>query len=231
MLRYSIDETNNYCRAFDEKFAGFSTAWQGTLPGESDLSADHEPTAAGDDEAHEGASAAPHGAAAGTSHGSPAEEEGHHLVHYVSWAWLVGIGLGIAMYIRGYAVADALMRFPPLRWIHTWLYRRMYFDELYSAVFVGATMALSRLSAWFDKYIVDGLVNLAGWGVKQSAVLIGLHDKYVVDGAVNGAGKLAYGVGAAVRAPQSGRIRMYVTVLMIAVAVGLAGAIIAVLSV
>jgi proton-translocating NADH-quinone oxidoreductase chain L len=158
-------------------------------------------------------------------------EHGEHTMHSaIGFAWLIGMGAGFLVYMNGYGVANALMKVPPVRWIHTWLYRKMYFDEFYYAVFLGITMALARLSAWFDKYIVDGLVNLAGWLVKQSAVLSGLTDKYVVDGAVNGAGKAAYGVGAAVRAPQSGRIRMYVTVLMIAVAIGLAVAILVVLS-
>jgi hypothetical protein len=52
----------------------------------------------------------------------------------------------------------------------------------------------------------------------------------VVDGAVNGIAAIAQDAGAAVRAPQTGRIRMYVTILMIAVTLGLAGAIIVVLS-
>ena len=56
------------------------------------------------------------------------------------------------------------------------------------SVFVALTMGLSRFSAWFDRTIVDGIVNLAGWAVRRSAVLVGLHDKYVIDGAVNGAG-------------------------------------------
>ena len=61
-------------------------------------------------------------------------------------------------------------------------------------------------------------------------MLAGLNDKYVIDGAVNGAGRLTQDLGAAVRAPQTGRIRMYVTVLVIAVAVGLAAAILVALS-
>jgi hypothetical protein len=52
----------------------------------------------------------------------------------------------------------------------------------------------------------------------------------VVDGAVNGVGRLAHGVGSAVRNPTAGRIRLYVIILMMAIAVGLAGAILAVLS-
>jgi hypothetical protein len=97
-------------------------------------------------------------------------------------------------------------------------------------VFVAITMGLSRFSAWFDRVVVDGIVNFAGWAVKQISVAAGLHDKYVVDGAVNGVGKLTYDLGAAVRTPQSGRVRVYVTLLILAVAIGLAGAIIVALS-
>jgi NADH-quinone oxidoreductase subunit L len=106
----------------------------------------------------------------------------------------------------------------------------MYFDELYFSVFVAIVMALSWTSAMFDKYVVDGIVNLVGGLVKRSAFLAGWHDKYVVDGAVNGLATLSHDLGAAVRAPQTGRIRMYVTVLMVAIGLGLAGAIIVVLS-
>jgi NADH:ubiquinone oxidoreductase subunit 5 (subunit L)/multisubunit Na+/H+ antiporter MnhA subunit len=106
----------------------------------------------------------------------------------------------------------------------------MFFDELYFSVFVAIVMGLSRLAGFFDKYVVDGLVNLAAWLVRGGASIAGLNDKYVVDGAVNGAASMAQGIGAAVRAPQTGRIRMYVTVLIVAVALGLAGAIIVVLS-
>jgi NADH-quinone oxidoreductase subunit L len=91
-------------------------------------------------------------------------------------------------------------------------------------------MMLSWIAAVFDKYIVDGLVNLAGWSVRKAAVIAGLHDHYVVDGAVNGVASVTQNLGAAVRAPQTGRIRMYVTVLMVAVTLGVAGVIVVILS-
>jgi len=74
------------------------------------------------------------------------------------------------------------------------------------------------------------MVNLVGWSVRQTSFVIGLNDKYVVDGAVNGVAALAQDLGAAVRAPQTGRIRMYVTILMVAVTLGVAGTIIVILS-
>jgi proton-translocating NADH-quinone oxidoreductase chain L len=166
----------------------------------------------------------------GAEHASPsvkAHEEGEHLVHtYVFWAFAVGIGVGVVIYMNGYAVANVLMSIAPLRWIHTWLYRRMLFDELYMGVFVAITIGLTRLSAAIDRFIIDGLVNFAATFVRQLAALAGLSDKYIVDGAVNGAADATQGIGRFVRLPMTGRIRLYVTVLFLAVAVGIAAAIV-----
>lgn len=217
-LDASIKEANQYCVAEMKKadpnaatFDVFTKQWPSVAP--------RVPTA------EDGT------AAAALTHSQHLHEKGEHLMHTtVGWAWLIGIGLGVLVYLNGYKVANALMYIAPLRWINIWLKNRMYFDELYFKIFVALTMGLSKLSAWFDKYIVDGIVNLVGWLTRQGSAAIGMHDKYVVDGAVNGVAALSQELGAAVRAPQTGRIRMYVTVLMAAVTLGLAGAIIVVLS-
>src|SRR5258708_37995300 len=106
----------------------------------------------------------------------------------------------------------------------------MYFDEMYHWTLVKLAVAFSGLCGAFDRYVVDGAVNSAAWLVRKASIGIGLNDRYVVDGAVDGVGRLARNAGAAVRAPQNGRIRVYVTVLLVPLALGLAGAIIAVLS-
>ena len=217
LLKSSIVESTKYCQKVDEKFAGFNQAWpadaaaepedvDGRAPGKK-----HEPSAA--EAAFEKSESH---VAMGTS--------------FLFYAFVIGIGLGFLIYRNGYAVATKLHAVRPLGWIHTWLYRRMYFDELYFAVFVSIVMGLSRLAGFFDKYVVDGIVNLAGWLVRSGSNLAGLNDKYVVDGAVNGAATLAQDLGSIVRAPQTGRVRMYVTVLMVAVCLGAAGTIIVVLS-
>jgi NADH-quinone oxidoreductase subunit L len=216
LLKNAINESNLYCRKIDPAFVGFNQAWPAEI------------------EKGEGGEERPVVAAHKPDPAVEAMERGHAYVapfkSIVFYAFLVGIGLGFLIYSSGYAVARKLHAVTPLRWVHTWLYRRMYFDELYYAVFVSIVMFCSRLAGFFDRYVVDGIVNGAGRMVRGASVLVGLNDKYVVDGAVNGAAELAQGLGAAVRAPQTGRVRMYVTVLMIAVTLGLAGAIIAVLS-
>jgi proton-translocating NADH-quinone oxidoreductase chain L len=210
LLQSGIRESTQYCRAIVPKFNGFGTAWPAEASGAEASEATAHPEAASTPELM---------------------EKGHELMHHsVGWAWLVGIGLGVIIYWNGYWIAAPLMRIWPLNYIRIWLYRRMYFDELYFSVFVAIVMALSWTSAMFDKYVVDGIVNLVGGLVKRGAFLAGWHDKYVVDGAVNGLATLSHDLGAAVRAPQTGRIRMYVTVLMVAIGLGLAGAIIVVLS-
>jgi NADH-quinone oxidoreductase subunit L len=212
-LQASIVESNAYCQVQVQQadptaqFMGFTKQWP--------VLEEHV------DEA----------AAASLPEGHRHVNSGVGLMHtWVGFAWIIGIGAGFLIYRNGYSIANKLMAIPPLRWIHWWLYRRMLFDELYFAVFVDFTRYFSMFCAAFDKYIVDGLVNLAGWATKQVSFLAGANDKYVVDGAVDGVATLSQQLGAAVRAPQTGRIRMYVTVLMAAVTLGLAGAILVVLS-
>ncbi|MGB7161012.1 MAG: NADH-quinone oxidoreductase subunit L [Tepidisphaeraceae bacterium] len=238
LLDNSIAESKKHCESLmaqnpayaGKPFVGFDTAWPANLPEHHEATLDQGANPAAAEEDEHAAAPGAHAAGAHLDHNDPLNRGADLMHRYVFWAFVVGIGLGVAMYSGGYRFANMLVKIPPLGWIHTWLYRRMYFDELYYSVFVAVVMGLSKFSAWFDRTIVDGLVNLAGWTVKQSAVLVGLHDKYVIDGAVNGAATLTQDLGAAVRAPQTGRIRVYVTVLMVAVAVGLAGAIIVALS-
>jgi NADH-quinone oxidoreductase subunit L len=216
MLRNSIKESENVAGA-----AVFATAWRGPLPGE--FGAAPVPHEAGTPE---------HGLAAVEAQLSPHEAhlKGHQLVTWVMPAFALGIGLGLGLYLPGYKIASRIVRFWPLGWIHAWLYRRMYFDELYQWVFVNVTLGLAYTSSAFDRFVVDGIVNRVAWAVRRSSDAAGAHDRYVIDGAVNGVGSVAQQLGAAVRSPQSGRIRMYVTVLVIAVTLGLAAAIIVVLS-
>ena len=219
-LKAAIKESNTYCRTIDKQFTGFDGAWPADEPKKEVA-------------AVEGVEHATVTASELSKRASEALEKGEEHMHAGlagGFAWLIGIGAGFIIYMNGYSIASALMKITPLRWIHTWLYRRMYFDELYFSVFVAIVMIVSWFSARFDKYVVDGFVNAVGRFVKGASDLSGLTDRYVVDGAVNGVATLSQDLGAAVRAPQTGRIRMYVTMLMAAVSLGIAIAIIVVLS-
>jgi NADH-quinone oxidoreductase subunit L len=229
LIKASMSEGTRIAQAVDpaRPFNGFATAWPQTGP-------ETPSQAKAEGEAVPGEHAVPHpkkAEVAAELHGEDPLHHGHKLVEtYVVWAFIVGIGLGVLVYAKGYWIAGPLTTRGPLAYVRIWLYRRMYFDELYFAIGVNGIMALSWISATFDKYVVDGIVNLAAWAVKRASFIAGANDRYVVDGAVNGVAAITQDLGAVVRAPQTGRIRMYVTILMAAVAIGVAVAIIVALS-
>jgi NADH-quinone oxidoreductase subunit L len=231
LIKASITENTKYCKVMDPNFAGFATVWPMRAGGEKDAG---EKDAAGDDAEPAGpepAKAAVVAEASNSAHAEDPMQHGHELVEKrIWWAFIVGMGLAFLLYMNGYAIVGPLTSVWPLSMFKIWLYRRMYFDELYNVFVVVIRDGVAALAGWFDKYVVDGLVNLTGWAVRNLAGLVGLTDKYVVDGTVNGLADMTQELGVAVRAPQSGRIRMYVTILMSAVALGLAAAIIVALS-
>ncbi|HJZ97476.1 MAG TPA: NADH-quinone oxidoreductase subunit L, partial [Candidatus Solibacter sp.] len=69
--------------------------------------------------------------------------------------------------------------------IHTTLYNKWYIDEIYDAIFVeGLCKKGGLLLGAFDRRVVDGGVNGAGWFTRLSANVSAWWDTWVVDGAV-----------------------------------------------
>ena len=113
------------------------------------------------------------------------------------------------IYRNGLAVGEKFAA--ALRPLHTVLVHKFYFDEAYGLVLVGGLAVLRNLSYAFDKYVIDGLVNLSARVTRVFSWISGIMiDQGVVDGAVNGVGAGAMGLGGVVRTPQDGRIRNYV---------------------
>jgi NADH-quinone oxidoreductase subunit L len=108
-------------------------------------------------------------------------------------------------------------RFKPL---HTLLYNKYYFDEIYDATIIGPVMGFARVMWWFDANIIDGLVNLTGWFTVKWADAKQLFDQYVVDGAVNGIGYVCMAGAWLLKFMQSGSLQFY-TLVVIASATGL----------
>src|SRR6185437_2269945 len=149
LIKASVTEGNAICKRMDPNFnastSGFASAWPMPEKATTDAAADeNEP-------------AAKKATIESNQHALDPMELGETLVkHWVSFAFIVGLGLGFLVYLKGYWIADPLTKSGPLAYVRIWLYRRMYFDELYFTFLVGGVMALSWISATFDKYIVDG---------------------------------------------------------------------------
>jgi len=119
-----------------------------------------------------------------------------------------GIGFAWMMYAGGVVRPDIFSEAlggAPYRAV----YNKYYVDELYQLVFVRGGVALCRAVAWFDAYIIDGLVNLSATVVRVVASLTGTIDNWVVDGAVNGVADVTQRVGRRIRNLQTGSISAY----------------------
>ncbi|MCK9408987.1 MAG: NADH-quinone oxidoreductase subunit L [Bacteriovoracaceae bacterium] len=138
-------------------------------------------------------------------------EEIHHQ-HTMAMALSVGVsGLGILIAFITYfwkkISADAFERM--LKPLHTFLYRKWFFDELYDATVVAGTVGLARLLAWFDNTIIDGIVNGAAWLTKIVSVISGKFDTLVVDGMVNFTAFFTGMMGQTVQKVQTGKVQTY----------------------
>ena len=97
------------------------------------------------------------------------------------------------------------------RWKRAWtvVYNKYYVDELYQATVIRGSVTLARVLSWFDKYLIDGLVNLAGAITRAFANIDGAIDRYLVDGAVNLVASSTLSAGSILRRVQTGRIQTY----------------------
>jgi len=100
------------------------------------------------------------------------------------------------------------------RGLYRVLLNKFYVDELYGKVVLAPYYALCRASAWFDRYVVDGAVNAAGYLTLGTSYASVGFDSYVVDGLVNLAGYTVRGVSWIFRKLQTGIVQSYATAMV-----------------
>ncbi|MBL8746191.1 MAG: NADH-quinone oxidoreductase subunit L [Phycisphaerae bacterium] len=120
----------------------------------------------------------------------------HKVMYYVSG--LVGfIGIGIAWFLHlsgrtGAATSRADALLPMLGPVPRWAQNKWYVDEFYEAVIRLPLWVLASLFHWFDKLVIDGLVDLCGLLPRWFARAIRPSQSGVLQGyAVGMAGGLA----------------------------------------
>jgi NADH-quinone oxidoreductase subunit L len=87
---------------------------------------------------------------------------------------------------------------------HNW-----YLDSIYHRLFVRPLHALSEACAWFDRNVIDSVVDNIGVFNVIIAKLTGWFDRTFVDGLVRFAAYITMQLGAAVRFNRSGKIQTY----------------------
>ena len=156
--------------------------------------------------------------AGGETHGAPGGELALELgLMAVSVAVAAGgFVLAYLMYLRGTIRPETFSELAggaPYRLV----LNKYWVDELYDLVFVRGTLLVSRIAAWFDQHVIDGLVNLSAVVVRGVARLGGFLDDLIVDGAVNAVANATWTVGGRMRRIQTGAISAYLYVAVLGV--------------
>ncbi len=94
---------------------------------------------------------------------------------------------------------------------------KYYVDEFYGRVVLAPYYALCRAAAWFDQWIVDGVVNAAGYLTLGTSYTSVGFDTYIVDGLVNLAGYTVRGTSWVFRTLQTGIVQSYATAMVLGI--------------
>jgi len=98
-------------------------------------------------------------------------------------------------------------------------YNKWYFDEIYQATFVAGTIRISRLLAWFDNKVVDGIVNGSATVTKWFSNFSGTFDNVIVDGIVNFMAYLSGILGLIFRKFQTGKVQTYIVLVIFSIVI------------
>ncbi|MEB3174830.1 MAG: NAD(P)H-quinone oxidoreductase subunit F [Cyanobacteriota bacterium] len=88
---------------------------------------------------------------------------------------VVGMGIGFLLPLGRAWSRPTLL---PLRFFQDLFAYDLYLDRIYSVTIVAAVSAVAKMSAWFDRYVIDGAVNL----VSLATLFSGSALKYNVSG-------------------------------------------------
>ena len=121
-------------------------------------------------------------------HEDHSADDVHHRAHNI--AMIISIlvaGFGILLATMGYY----WWKINPATWqrklgfVYRGMYNKWWSDEIYHATAIRGTLVLSRILAWFDLYVIDGIVNGAAFVTRTYSFIQGWFDLYIVDGLVN----------------------------------------------
>ncbi len=130
---------------------------------------------------------------------------------------LAGIALAYRFYVARPGTADRVTA--RVKGVYELVRNKYYVDQLYDALFVNRTKDLGSACWFVDSRFVDGAVNGTAATTRGSASLSGLFDKYVVDGLVNLIGWINMRLNRIATAFQTGLVQRYALVAVFGIVV------------
>ncbi|MBL8815455.1 MAG: NADH-quinone oxidoreductase subunit L [Planctomyces sp.] len=101
--------------------------------------------------------------------------------------------------------------------LHSFLWNKWHFDELYDALFMKPAHIVGKFCAWVDKSLFDEILH----GAARTCVIVAkwdrLFDEKLVDGFVNLLSRATWSVGDSLKVVQTGKLRQYVMFIVVGV--------------
>ena len=145
-----------------------------------------------------------------------------HSAHYPAMVLsllVAGIGILLAFYVYQWQKIKADSIAVKFKNLYEFSYNKWYFDEFYNSTFVAFTIGISKLSAWFDRRIIDGIVDGSAYVTKHFAFFTGTFDRVVVDGLVNLTAYLSGFIGLLFRRFQTGKVQTYIVLVIFSIVI------------
>jgi len=120
---------------------------------------------------------------------------------------LFGIYMAYRFYILKPGTADRVVA--RIQGVYALVYHKYRIDELYDMLFVNRTKDLGDACFFIDSKFVDGAVNGTAAATRGTATLSRLFDKYIVDGLVNLVGWINMTLNRLATSLQSGMVQRY----------------------
>src|SRR5439155_1156925 len=142
--------------------------------------------------------------------------------HYGLEAMSMGVaGLGIVLAWSMYAVPqvppERFAKAPGAAFIHRMLTKRYWIDDVYDAIGRTVIVGVARGLDWFDRNVVDGIVNAVGRGGMRVAVQSDVFDRRVIGGAVNAVSLETIRTSWRLRQRESGQVQSYAWVMVVGI--------------
>ena len=180
-------------------------------PGHNDAHGGHHEEGHGEEEHHGPVFDDPRQAAIAHA----AHENHDPAIMYSSIMVALGIGLALIVYAFGFINPEKTAQ--RIRPLYLYSFNKWYWDEIYDATVIKGSLLISKMLAWFDTNIVDGIVNGVGALVRRFGRASGGFDQYVVDGLVNFTAFFVQTSGAAMKKIQTGKVQTYLVMALVAV--------------
>jgi len=130
---------------------------------------------------------------------------------------IAGILLAWTVYARRRIPASTFTRTPARAYLHSMLVNRYWIDDYYNAFGSRTIAGFARVVDWFDRHVVDGVVNALGRGSVSAAHVTDRFDRNVIDGAVNSLSLETIRSSVFLRTKQTGRIQSYAWVYIVGI--------------